>query len=425
MPVRASINSTSTRWPRRVSRLMRIASSRLPCRRNRRAGPGPAAHAGRQKALSSASSRGSTPRRRGRRGELGGGRHGRDCRRLTAIKRARRVAGSKTPRALLLEVLGRPGGVARLAARPSLPLALSISGSMPSAQLLGLTRVGGVGRRAPRALSPLPTPAGAGPGAKADALSRGPGRGGNTPTVSTRWLACCCRLSEAEALSSTRAAFCCVTWSSWPTAWLIWAMPRVCSCGGADLGNQTADLLYLIDDLGHGDAGIGHQRAAGLDVLHAGTDEGLDLARGLGRALRQARTSAATTAKPALARRPGRLDGCVQRQDVGLERDAVDHADDVGDLARAFAGWRSWSRPPGPPPSRPWPPIHWLGRPGSRRFARCRRCCARWRPAPPSRQRSVRGWRPAARCAGSGPSCRPRSRRSPSAWSRPRRARSA
>jgi hypothetical protein len=39
-----------------------------------------------------------------------------------------------------------------------------------------------------------------------------------------------------------------------------------------------------------------------------------------------ARTSLATTAR--------RLDGRVQRQDVGLEGDAVDDADDVGDLAR-------------------------------------------------------------------------------------------
>ena len=32
-----------------------------------------------------------------------------------------------------------------------------------------------------------------------------------------------------------------------------------------------------------------------------------------------------------------RLDGGVQREDVGLEGDAVDHADDVGDLARRRA----------------------------------------------------------------------------------------
>src|SRR5215472_6292525 len=49
------------------------------------------------------------------------------------------------------------------------------------------------------------------------------------------------------------------------------------------------------------------------------------------------RTSEATTAKPrpaSPARR--RLDRGVERQQVGLPRDLVDHPDDVGDLARAL-----------------------------------------------------------------------------------------
>jgi hypothetical protein len=36
----------------------------------------------------------------------------------------------------------------------------------------------------------------------------------------------------------------------------------------------------------------------------------------------------------ALLAGPRRLDRGVQRQDIGLEGDAIDHADDVGDLAR-------------------------------------------------------------------------------------------
>ena len=44
----------------------------------------------------------------------------------------------------------------------------------------------------------------------------------------------------------------------------------------------------------------------------------------------------ATTAKPLTGLAgPGRLDAGVQGQQVGLEGDFVDHADDVADLARA------------------------------------------------------------------------------------------
>ena len=47
----------------------------------------------------------------------------------------------------------------------------------------------------------------------------------------------------------------------------------------------------------------------------------------------RARTSLATTAKPALLTCAGGFHGGVQGQDVGLEGDAVDDADDVGNLA--------------------------------------------------------------------------------------------
>jgi hypothetical protein len=48
------------------------------------------------------------------------------------------------------------------------------------------------------------------------------------------------------------------------------------------------------------------------------------------------RTSEATTAAaPALAG-ARRFHGCVQGQDVGLESDAIDHADDVHDLHRGL-----------------------------------------------------------------------------------------
>ena len=48
------------------------------------------------------------------------------------------------------------------------------------------------------------------------------------------------------------------------------------------------------------------------------------------------RTSLATTANPpALLARAGGFDGRVEREDVGLERDAFDHADDIGNFVRA------------------------------------------------------------------------------------------
>jgi hypothetical protein len=69
-----------------------------------------------------------------------------------------------------------------------------------------------------------------------------------------------------------------------------------------------------------------------LDALDAGADQGLDLACGFGAALRQAAHLGGHDRKAAalLAGTRG-FHRRVQRQDVGLEGDAVDGADDVGD----------------------------------------------------------------------------------------------
>src|SRR5471030_1669939 len=74
--------------------------------------------------------------------------------------------------------------------------------------------------------------------------------------------------------------------------------------GGADGADHARHLLHAGDDVAHGGAGR-------LDQL--GGDHG---------------------EAPALLARAGRLDGRVQGQDIGLESDAVDHADDLDDLAR-------------------------------------------------------------------------------------------
>ena len=75
-----------------------------------------------------------------------------------------------------------------------------------------------------------------------------------------------------------------------------------------------------------------------LDLLGRGRDQRLDLLGGLGRALGQRphlgghhREAAAGVAGPR------RLDAGVQRQQVGLEGDLVDHADDLADLAGTIA----------------------------------------------------------------------------------------
>jgi hypothetical protein len=119
-------------------------------------------------------------------------------------------------------------------------------------------------------------------------------------------------------------------------------------------------------------AGLVDQLAALLDALDAGADQALDLARRLGAALRQAAHLAGHHREAAalLAGARGFHRG-VQRQDVGLEGDAVDDADDVGDAARAVVDalhgvhHLPTTSPPGWPPAGPRP----AGWPG----ARCRR----------------------------------------------------
>jgi hypothetical protein len=73
-----------------------------------------------------------------------------------------------------------------------------------------------------------------------------------------------------------------------------------------------------------------------LDLVHAGADQALDLLGRLGAALRQVAHLASDHRKaPALFTGTRGFHRRVERQDVGLEGDAVDHADDVGDLLGA------------------------------------------------------------------------------------------
>ena len=93
----------------------------------------------------------------------------------------------------------------------------------------------------------------------------------------------------------------------------------------------------MVDDDRLRPAGFLDQRHAALHLGGAGLDEALDFARRTGAALRQfphlLRHDRKTA--PGLAR-TGRLDAGVQRQQVGLESDLVDDADDGGDLFRGL-----------------------------------------------------------------------------------------
>src|SRR5690606_9570114 len=105
----------------------------------------------------------------------------------------------------------------------------------------------------------------------------------------------------------------------------------------ADLAHEVGHAPDGLHHFGHRGPGLVHQLAALLHAFHAGVDQDLDLLGRVGAALREAahfrghhREAAALVAGPR------RFHGGVERQDVGLEGDAVDHADDVGDAARAL-----------------------------------------------------------------------------------------
>ena len=108
--------------------------------------------------------------------------------------------------------------------------------------------------------------------------------------------------------------------------------------GGGDLGHDAGDLPHRLHQLRDAVARVVDERGARLNLLGAVVDERLDFACRVGRATCQAAHLAGHHGKaPALLARAGSFHGGVERQDVGLEGNAVDHAGDVGNLARAGA----------------------------------------------------------------------------------------
>ena len=105
----------------------------------------------------------------------------------------------------------------------------------------------------------------------------------------------------------------------------------------ADFADDVVHTLNTPHDFVHRLAGVAHQFCARTDLLHAGLDERLDLLGRFCAALREAAHLGRHHCKaPPLFASTCGLHRCVQREDVGLERDAIDHADDVCNLLAAL-----------------------------------------------------------------------------------------
>ncbi|MCW0372391.1 hypothetical protein NB710_003328 [Xanthomonas sacchari] len=105
--------------------------------------------------------------------------------------------------------------------------------------------------------------------------------------------------------------------------------------GGGDLAHDVGDAAHRGHDLAHGAARLVDQGRAFGDAADRLVDQRLDLLGGIGRTLGEGAHLGGDHGEAAALIAGARgLDGRVQCQDVGLEGDAVDHADDVGDLLR-------------------------------------------------------------------------------------------
>ena len=107
--------------------------------------------------------------------------------------------------------------------------------------------------------------------------------------------------------------------------------------GSADFTHEIGDTPDGADYFGHGGSGLVCLGRALLHPLHAGTNELLDFLGRLGRATgKAAHLSGHHSKPPALFTGTRGFDSSIERQDIGLESNAVDHTNDVGDLARTL-----------------------------------------------------------------------------------------
>ena len=107
------------------------------------------------------------------------------------------------------------------------------------------------------------------------------------------------------------------------------------AAGGCDIGHNRGHLVDRLDDLGERAARPVDELDTVLDLAATAGDQVLDILRGLRRALRKV-AHFRSNDREAAARFTGtrRLDRGVERQQVGLAGNLIDHADDVGNLAR-------------------------------------------------------------------------------------------
>ncbi|MNL51374.1 hypothetical protein D3C87_1744680 [compost metagenome] len=103
--------------------------------------------------------------------------------------------------------------------------------------------------------------------------------------------------------------------------------------GSLDVADELMDRADVVVDDGKRIAGFLDQRHAASDLGRTVGDQALDLARSAGATLGQLphllRDDGKATTRLA---RPRRLDAGVERQEVRLEGDLVDDADDRADL---------------------------------------------------------------------------------------------
>ena len=105
-----------------------------------------------------------------------------------------------------------------------------------------------------------------------------------------------------------------------------------------DLANDVGDPAHRGDDLVHRRPGFLHQAASRLDPLHTVGDQILDLTGGFGTSLSEASDLGGHHRKTApLFAGTRRFHRRIERQNIGLKGDAINYADDVGNLARAVA----------------------------------------------------------------------------------------
>ena len=167
-----------------------------------------------------------------------------------------------------------------------------------------------------------------------DAPIMGPDR--EMPTFALIAVAWPSNIFAAAALCSTRAEFCWVISSIWFKALLICSIPPDCS-RLAEAISEMIPATSLIDcttSLSVVPALLTSSTPSCTWLLLLVMRSLMSLAACDDRCARL-RTSAATTANPAAGLAGARrFYGRVERQEVGLPRDLVDHDDDVGNLAR-------------------------------------------------------------------------------------------